>query len=252
MKESIKNILPKTVDNYYQINIMNEIEKKLQEEVSRYKDISKNALILMEQAEPTDIPPVPGEELPLPPIPGAGDVPPAPETPEAPDTTAPLAGEDGTDPAAETEPVDPVDDDTTEEVDITDLVNMTKNIKQDLESSKTDNDGVIQKMDGVFSKLSELESMIGNMDNVINKIDELGSKVEEMKPETPQEKLEMRSLDSYPFNEKPDEFFDHKQEEMKKAGKNEYVLTKDDVANYNKEDIKQSFNDRLNDDDVSV
>jgi len=230
---------------------MNEIEKRLQEEVSRYRDISNKALTLMEQAEPTDIPPVPGGSG-LPPAPGEGAVPPAPETPEVPDTpdtTAPLAADD---PSAETEPVDPVADDTTEEIDITDLVNMTKNIKQDLESSKTENNDVIQKMDGVFSKLAELEGMLSNMDNVISKIDALGSKVEEMKPQTPQEKLEMRSLDSYPFNEKPDEFFDHKQDEMKKAGKNEYVLTKDDVSNYNKEDIKQSFNDRLNDDDISV
>jgi hypothetical protein len=46
------------------------------------------------------------------------------------------------------------------------------------------------------------------MDNVITlKLMVLESKVENMKEPTPQERLEMRSLDSYPFNQKPSEFF---------------------------------------------
>ena len=71
--------------------------------------------------------------------------------------------------------------------------------------------------------------------------DELGFKVQEMKPQTPQEKLEMRSLDSYPFNEKPQEFFAHKMGEMQKSGKNEYVLTKDEVDNYSPDEMRKSF-----------
>jgi hypothetical protein len=63
-----------------------------------------------------------------------------------------------------------------------------------------------------------------------------------MKPETPQEKLEMRSLDSYPFNQKPNEFFNQKQGEMRASGKNEYVLTKQDVQDYSPDTIKTSFN----------
>jgi hypothetical protein len=132
-------------------------------------------------------------------------------------------------------------EDTTEDIDITDLVNMTKSIKKDLEDSKNDNSGVITKMDDVFTKLTDLESKLGEMDILMSKIEELGSKVELMKPETPVEKLEMRSLDSYPFNEKPNEFFTHKQDEMRKSGKNEYVLTKDDVNNYSSDQIKQTF-----------
>jgi hypothetical protein len=52
----------------------------------------------------------------------------------------------------------------------------------------------------------------------------------------------MRSLDSYPFSQKPQEFFTHKQEEMRASGKNEYVLTKNEVENYSKEHLAQSFN----------
>ena len=221
---------------------MNKVEKQIQEEVNRYKEINKYTLNLSEQAPA--LPPLPGAEREDPNAP-VTDIPPAPgaegeEMPPAPDAT----GEE----APEEEPVDPAEDDETEEIDITDLVNMTKNIKQELESNKNGDSGVTQQMTDVFSKLGELEGKLSEMDQIISKIDELGAKVENIKPPTPQEKLEMRSLDSYPFNQKPDEFFSQKQEEMKKSGKNEYILTKDDIENYNKDEIRQSFNDRLNPD----
>jgi hypothetical protein len=112
----------------------------------------------------------------------------------------------------------------------------------DLENNKTDNASVIGKMDDVFTKLGDLEQKLAQMDAVMAKIDELGAKVEASKPKTGVEKLEMRSLDSYPFNEKPQEFFAHKQGEMAASGKNEYVLTKDEVNNYPTDIIKTSFN----------
>ena len=87
------------------------------------------------------------------------------------------------------------------------------------------------------------------MDNVISKIDELGSKVEMMKPKSPEEKLQMRSLDSYPFNQNPQQFFATKQDEMRQTGKNEYVLTKDEVENYSKDTIKDTFNSEIEDDE---
>ena len=139
--------------------------------------------------------------------------------------------------------------DNTEEVDITDLVNMTKSIKKDLENRTQDNTQTLTKMDDVFTKLGDLESKLAQMDQVMAKIDQLGAQVEQMKPDSPVEKLEMRSLDSYPFNEKPQEFFSHKQGEMRASGKNEYILTKDDVENYSQEDIKTSFNPQSQEDE---
>jgi polyhydroxyalkanoate synthesis regulator phasin len=132
--------------------------------------------------------------------------------------------------------------DTTEEIDITDLVDMTKSIKKDIETNKQDHGAVVSKMDDVFSKLNDLEAKLSQMDAVMAKIDQLGTQVQQMKPETPVEKLEMRSLDSYPFNEKPQEFFAHKQGEMRQSGKNEYILTKDEVSNYSPDQVKTSFN----------
>lgn len=187
----------------------------------RHKAINKyGSKMIMEQDAPAEVPAeVPAEEPALPEIP---------------------AEEPATDVAPVTDVASP-EIDSTEEVDITDLVNMTKSIKHDLENGKQDNSAVINKMDDVFSKLSELESKLSEMDQVVAKIDQLGAKVEQMKPETPQEKLEMRSLDSYPFSQNPTDFFSQKQEEMKASGKNEYVLTKDDVDNYSYNDIKTSF-----------
>ena len=207
------------------------LEKKLHEELNRYKAINNynygNNKILMEQAAPP-------AEVPTA-VPPASDAAGA-RAPDAAAATPPPPAD-----AAGATPPPPAEEDT-EEIDITDLVNMTKSIKQDVENNKNDYSGAIQKMDDVFSKLGDLETKLSEMDALMHKIDSLGAKIEQMKPETPVEKLEMRSLDSYPFNEKPNQFFAHKQDEMRKSGKNEYVLTKDDVANYSNDQIKQTFN----------
>jgi hypothetical protein len=208
------------------------LEKKLQEELNRYRAINKygKTMIMEQDAPAADLPP----DLPADPA--------APAAPEAAplDPAAPPASPEGT-PAPEM--------DSTEEVDITDLVNMVKSVKKDQEDSTSTHGEIVTKMDDVFTKLTDLEQKLAQMDTLFNKIDQLGSKVEEMKPETPQEKLEMRSLDSYPFNEKPQEFFAHKQQEMKASGKNEYVLTKDEIDNYSPEQIKTSFNPQEEEDE---
>ena len=214
------------------------LEKKLQEELNRYNAINKyGKTMIIEQDAPTD---------PAPELPPAGPT----------DATDPAAvpTDDATVPMDAAAPLDAAapapEMDNTEEVDITDLVNMTKSIKKDLENHTQDNSQTMTKMDDVFTKLGDLEQKLAQMDQVMAKIDQLGVEVQQMKPETPVEKLEMRSLDSYPFNEKPSEFFDHKQGEMRASGKNEYILTKDDVENYNPT-IKASFNPEEEKDEYS-
>ena len=227
------------------------IKKQIQEELKRYLEINKYTTeLLNEQVPPTKpedkFPPEPGAEGAIPPAPDAGGLPPAPDAgglPPAPDAGG-MAPEGDLPPMDDTPPTedDLGGDDTTEEIDITDLVNMTKNIKQQLDAKTNDDSGTVQKMNDVFAKLDDLAAKLGEMDSVIAKIDELGAKVEQMKPPTPVEKLEMRSLDSYPFNQNPTDFFNQKQGEMRASGKNEYVLTKDDVENYAKNEIVNSFN----------
>jgi len=201
---------------------MKKLEKSLMEELARYNAINKYAKNLMEQGE-LPPPPSPEGELPPPPV----------------DTTG-----------AELPPSDmgaPIDD--VEEIDITDLVNMTKSIKKELDDKKTETDGVTGKMDTVFTKLSDLEGKLSQMDAVLSKIDQLGQKMEDMREKTPQEKLELRSLDSYPFNQNPQQFFANKQSEMRQSGKNEYVLTKQEIDNYSTDIIKNSFNPETQEDE---
>jgi len=207
-----------------------DLEKKLLEEVARYNEINKYAKTLMNEQElpPAEDMGVEGGELPPPPAEG-GELPPPP-------------GEGGEMPEAPSNDV--------EEIDITDLVNMTKSIKNDMDDTKSEHRGVISKMDDVFGKLNDLEQKLSNMDAVLAKIDELGSKVEQMKTPTPEEKLELRSLDSYPFNQNPQQFFDSKQQEMRASGKNEYVLTKDEVTNYS-DTIRDTFNPDTQEDEFS-
>ena len=209
---------------------MSSIEKRLLEEVARYNEINGYSKRLMGEQEELP-PPAPADDM------GMGELPPPP----------PEEGEEMATPPAED--TDTPESDDVEEIDITDLVNMTKSIKKELDDSKGGNSAVDQKMNDIFGKLDDLESKLGNMDMLLNKIDMLGSKVEQMKEPTAQEKLEMRSLDSYPFSQTPSKFFDQKMGEMEQTGKNEYVLTKSDIESYSPETIKDTFNPDIEEED---
>lgn len=220
------------------------LKEKLQEELNRFNAINKYAKkMIMEQDAPPAIPdpaaaPDPGA------APDAGATPPPPAdagapTPDA-GATPPAPDAGGAAPDAAGGPTPPAADDT-EDIDVTELVDLTKSIKNDLDNHKNNQDAAVTKMDDLFTKLNDLEQKLSAMDNIVAKIDQLGQEVKQMKPETPVEKLEMRSLDSYPFNQKPQEFFNEKQNQMRQTGKNEYVLTKDQVQHY-PQDIKNTFN----------
>lgn len=226
-----------TEDNYYKIKTMT-LEQKLLEELNRYKAINNyGKKMIMEQDAPLSTPPEPQATLDtMTPtgstetLPGPGDVPPPPPNEAVP---AELPNE-------------------TEEVDVTDLVNMTKNIKKEMDTNKQNNDSVVAKMDDVFSKLNDLETKLTAMDSLLSKIDQLDQKMETIKEPTPIEKLEMRSLDSYPFSQNPQQFFAQKQDQMRQSGKNEYVLTKNEIENYSKDSMRDSFNPLQPENEFSV
>jgi len=127
----------------------------------------------------------------------------------------------------------------TEELEITDLVN-----KQNEISDKQD-----EYMDSMFDKLNDLESKLSQMDQILTKINDIEAKVEKYREKSPEEKLQLRSLDSYPYNQKLTDFFADKEVEMQQTGKNEYVLTSDEVENYSDADIKKSFDRPINDEE---
>jgi hypothetical protein len=204
------------------------LDKKILEEIQRYKSINN---YISEQDAIDDLTaPLPGAET-APEI-GAEATPPAPEAEVTPE---PIDVE--TDP--DVEKIDnegkseenKEDSSGTEELDITELVDAQKNIQ-----TKQDD-----YFENLFNQLNTLEQKLGEMDTIMTKLNSLENKIEKYREKTPQEKLELRSYDSYPFNQKLSQFFDDKQEEMEKTGKNDYVLTSDDVTDINVNDIKNSF-----------
>jgi hypothetical protein len=92
-----------------------------------------------------------------------------------------------------------------------------------------------------LNKLSELESQVSGMDNVINKIDDLEKEIEKRNP-TPVERLEMRSMNSFPYSVKLTDFWQDKEGyEATEENEEEFVLKQSDVDNYNEKDIRKSF-----------
>jgi len=121
----------------------------------------------------------------------------------------------------------------TVEVDVTDIVDKT-------EETKTSVDGINTKMDELLGKLSDLESQVGGMDQVIGKIDDLEKEIEKRNP-TPVERLEMRSMDSFPYSVSLTDFWSDKEGYEATEEETEYTLTQSDVDNYDKKEIRDSF-----------
>ena len=207
------------------------IDKKIIEEIRRYNNINK--YILEQDATlpppPGDIPP-PADAGALPPTPDAGAVPP----PEGVTPPTPPAGETPQPVDVETDPdVEKIGDKEgkKEELEITDLVKSQKNVEGKQE----------EYFNTLFKHLEDLEEKLSSMDTIVNKLNDLEAKVEKYRVKTPQEKLELRTLDSGPFNQKLSQYFEDKQEDFEKTGKNEYVLTKDEVEDFSPSDVKKSF-----------
>ena len=209
---------------------MKKIDEKILNEIARYNSIN-NYIVEQEAA----LPPPPGEdpnalppegEAPLPVDPTMA--PPAPAAPAAPAGPQPVDLE--TDPDVEKMGGDS-NVENTEEMDITDLVNSQKKVEEKQE----------EYFNNLFKHLDGLESKLGEMDGIMSKLNDLEQKIEKYREKTPQEKLELRTLDSGPFNQKLSQFFEDKEEDMEKSGKNEYILTQDEVEDYSPNEIKKTF-----------
>ena len=209
------------------------LDRKIISEIERYRNINK---YIMEQDAPP--PPAPADDLgavaPPPPADPAAAA--APPPPAAPATAEPID-------VANDPDVEKIDDEGkseeesgdegegSEELDVTELVDSQKNIEKKQEDY----------FENLFGQLNKLESRLGEMDQIMSKLNTLEAKIEKYREKTPQEKLELRSYDSYPFNQKLSDFFDDKKEEMELTGKKDYVLTSDEVTDINANDIKKSF-----------
>ena len=117
------------------------------------------------------------------------------------------------------------------------------------EETKVSVDNANEKITQLMDMVGKLETQLHSMEEISKKIDFLELELEKRAP-TPEEKIEMRSLDSYPYNIKLTDFWatqkgqydvlgmEDKEEEEEK----EYTLTQDDIeADYSASDIKSSF-----------
>ena len=201
-----------------------EISKAILEELKKYNQIN-NYIFEQEATAGEELPPAGEDAAALPPAPGGEVAPPAAEA-------APQPIDVESDPEVEKVGEEGEEETGTEELEVTDLVKSQQNIEKKQE----------EYFNNLFSQLSSLEQKLSDMDNVMSKLNDLEAKIEKYRPKTNQEKLELRSLDSGPYNQKLTDFFTDKQQDIEKAGKNEYVLTTDEVEDYSVDEIKKTFN----------
>ena len=164
----------------------------------------------------------------------------------------PMGGDMGADPMEDTMGDELVDDGETIDIDgltkAEDKLNVKQNrIGRDL--SKVDN---------------RITTLIDTINNLLTKVDSNNSEIESLKAEfekrnpTQTEKLNLRSLDSYPFNVKPNEYWAEKAKEggyeaysdNDEPTTKEYVITNDDVDNPS-DDIANTFF-KIDDDDIQT
>jgi len=223
------------------------VERKILEEINRYKTINR---YIGEQEIPADPAADLGGDLGAAPDAGgdlglgtepAADTPPQPvDVENDPDVeVVDEPGSEGGESPAEPASDMGADDEGTEELDITDLVTTQKDM-----SAKQE-----EYMETMMDRLNDLTSKLQDMDQILQKINDLEHKVEKYRQKSPEERLQLRSLDSYPYNQKLTDFFVDKEVEMEKTGKNEYILTPDDVENYSERDIKKSFDKPFEDEE---
>jgi len=169
------------------------------------------------------------------------------DTPSEPDVDTEEAPEEEM-PADEGGFGDDIPEDGEVEVDVTDLVNTSNELK-------TSSDETNQKMADLIDKFNTLSSQMDNMSKLAKNIEVLDTKIKDVETEivrrnpTPTEKIEMRSLDSFPYNIKLSDFWSDNADKLSDQSKvtdnkpKEYVLTKDDLDDFSEIDIKNSFNE---------
>ena len=142
-----------------------------------------------------------------------------------------------------------------EEIDVTELTDNQTNMQNDISS-----------LDNKFSSLiNHIEKLTSKIDDISTKTDKTEEELAHINKEivkrnpTDTEKLNIRSMDSYPFNVKPNEYWDAKSKEnpnydiysnneVNPSDEVEYILTQDEIDNepINYNELISSFNDDEN------
>ena len=134
------------------------------------------------------------------------------------------------------------DDEGAEEVEVDDLID-----------SQEDSEKKIDKLTGKFERLmGKLDSVEKMIDANNEKISRFEAEMERRNP-TPEEKLTLRSKESYPFNVNPMDYWKEKEatsnysieDDNNGADMPEYKITKDDIGS-NWQSISKTFDDERN------
>ena len=127
------------------------------------------------------------------------------------------------------------------EVDVTDIVDKAEETRNEIE-------GLTSKMEELLGNFDQLSDQVTDMDQVITKIEDLEKEIEKRNP-TPVERLEMRSLDSFPYSIKLTDYWADKEGYDNGEEEKDYTLTQQDVDDYSESEIKNSFDYDKNDED---
>ena len=144
------------------------------------------------------------------------------------------------------------DEGEVEEIDVTAIVGKSEEAKDLAQKAVTVGEKNTEFLQSLTDKLNNLESSLSKMDTIATKINKLEQEVK-----TPEEKLELRSLDSYPFNMKLTDYWEEKAskdknyrisggEEISNGEGKEYVIKPEDIENFNDNDIEKSFSPESN------
>jgi hypothetical protein len=131
-----------------------------------------------------------------------------------------------------------------EEIDVTSIVNKSDEAKEMAQQAVSVGQENTSYLKALTDKLSNLESQLTKMDSIASKITKLEQDIK-----TPEEKLELRSLDSYPFNMKLSDYWEEKAASNphykitsgEEVEQKEYVITPEDIEDFNPIEIQKSF-----------
>lgn len=141
--------------------------------------------------------------------------------------------------------------DETEEIDVTDIVKRADDAKGYAEKAVTAAEQGKNMIQDLMSKFDSLQQSLSKIDMVANELNVIKSDLQAQKPK---EKLELRSLDSYPFNVKLTDYWDDEKlkdnyeiTSRKPDGKSSdgdvkvWKLNPEEAKDYSSTDIKKSF-----------
>jgi hypothetical protein len=135
------------------------------------------------------------------------------------------------------------DEEEVEEIDVTAIVNKSDEAKETAELAAQASQETNTYVKDLMDKFANLEAQLGKMDSIMDKVSKI-----ETETKTPEEKLEMRSLDSFPYNMKLTDYWSDKVSdptnnyEVTDNDEEVFQITKDDLEDYNELEIKNSFN----------